>query len=204
MKKIQIMWYMPLLVFAFAAALIYEAVQIIIDGKFGWRWTDASDRIFVQPDTSPVAFWCVVSVLFIFGAAVAVGGVFLLRAYLRLRGADRPKSSHMIIEQPNPFQSEQFREVRKHLTDAEKRSFGRLVGRFGIWMLFLGSIGPTTAALHGSLQVVLVIIWFILFLGSGIWMMSSLSKFYCSTDWGRQRGYSHKTFRFFSFPNRKA
>jgi hypothetical protein len=79
------MWYMPLMVFGFAAVFIYEAVQILIDGEFGWRWTDASPRIFVRSEASPFAFWCCVIALFIIGSAITVGGIFLLRAFLRQR-----------------------------------------------------------------------------------------------------------------------
>jgi hypothetical protein len=100
----------------------------------------------------------------------------------------------------NKFQSEQLRAVREHLTDSEKKALSRLMTRFGVWMLFLASIGSTTAALHGTFGIVLIAVWAVLFFGSFIFMMSSLSKFYCSTDWGRQHGYSPKTFRFFELP----
>ncbi len=99
----------------------------------------------------------------------------------------------------NRFQSEQLREARRHLTDAEKQSLTRWVMRFGIWMVFLAGIGSSTAGLHGKLALILVAVWAALFLGSFLFGMSSLSKFFCSTEWGRQQGYSHKTFRFFAF-----
>lgn len=103
----------------------------------------------------------------------------------------------------NKFQSEQLRAVREHLTDSEKKALSRLTMRFGAWMLFLASIGPTTAALHGTFRIVLVVVWAVLFLGSFIFIMSSLGNFYCSTDWGKQHGYSSKTFRFFELPQIK-
>ena len=101
----------------------------------------------------------------------------------------------------NRFQSEQLRAVREHLTEPEKKGLSRLMTRFSVWMLFLAGIGSTTAALHGTFGVILVALWAVLFLGSFIFMMSSLSKFYCSTDWGRQHDYSPKTFRFFELPS---
>jgi hypothetical protein len=70
-------------------------------------------------------------------------------------------------------------------------------------MLFLASIGSTTAALHGTLAIVLVVCWAIVFLGSVVYGMVVLSRFYCATDWGRKHGYSEKTFRFFDLSLRK-
>lgn len=101
----------------------------------------------------------------------------------------------------NNFQSEQLRAVREHLTESEKKALSRLMTRIGVWMLFLAGIGPTTAALHGAFGIALVAVWTVLFLGSFVFVMSSLSKFYCSTDWGKEHGYSHKTFRFFTWPS---
>jgi hypothetical protein len=109
----------------------------------------------------------------------------------------------MNSDSSNRFQSEQLREVRSHLTEAEKQLLKRWMTRFGIWMLLLASIGSSTAALHGILAIILVVVWAVLFLGSFIFGMTSLSKFYCSTDWGKKHGYSHKTFRFFELPLRK-
>jgi hypothetical protein len=104
---------------------------------------------------------------------------------------------------PNRFLSEQLREVRAHLTDGERQSLTRLITRFGAWILFLAAVGSTTLALHGTLSLVLVAAWVVVLLESSILMMVSLSKFYCSTDWGKQHGYSHKTFRFFVWPHGK-
>jgi hypothetical protein len=101
---------------------------------------------------------------------------------------------------PNRFLSEQLREVRAHLTVAEKQSLARLMRRFGACMLFLATIGSSTLALHGTLSIVLVAAWAVVFLQTSLLMMVSLSKFYCSTDWGKRQGYSHKTFRFFVWP----
>ncbi len=106
-------------------------------------------------------------------------------------------------ERSNRFQSEQLKEVRRHLTDAEKQSLQRLMTRLAVLVLPLAAVGPLVVALHGVLRIVLLVVWAVAFLGSFIFVMSSLSKFYCSTDWGRQHGYSHKTFRFFSVPTKR-
>ncbi len=54
----------------------------------------------------------------------------------------------------NRFQSEQLREVRAHLTEAEKRALACWTRRFGIWMLFLAGIAPTTATVHGTQAII--------------------------------------------------
>jgi hypothetical protein len=103
----------------------------------------------------------------------------------------------------NRFLSLQLREVRAHLTDNERQSLTRLIRRFGACILFLAAVGSSTLALHGTLSIALVAAWAVVFLESSLLMMVSLSKFYCSTDWGKQHGYSHKSFRFFVWPHGK-
>jgi Flp pilus assembly protein TadB len=115
----------------------------------------------------------------------------------QLEGRALARTSH---EGGSKLQSQQLREVRAHLTEAERQSLARGMRRFAIWMLFLAGIGSSTAALHGTLAIILVAAWAVLFLGSFLLGMSWLSKFYCTTVWAKQHDYSEKTFRLFAWP----
>jgi hypothetical protein len=88
-KRMEYRWYVPVVIFMWAAGCIAGAIQTLMAGEFLSRLTDQSPQVLIRPDTHPFIYWGCISGIFLVGIGSAVIGIFSLRMFLRQRHAQK-------------------------------------------------------------------------------------------------------------------
>lgn len=130
-----------------------------------------------------------------FVAMTWLGAVLLpISGWILLRAAASPKEADWRTWAP--FQSEQIREIRDHMTEAERREAALRGAFFGIWSAATFYI-PFAIAFFGPKPVNWILAPLALALGLGFYPLWQriMREFLASTIWARQQGITPESLR---------
>ena len=100
-----------------------------------------------------------------------------------------------------PFQSPDVRQICAHMTEAERRGATHRGALYGLWVAatFAVPVSLAVVAANPTLVVIAAVLIVIHIACLPLWFRRK-RRYFCSTSWAREQGFTPERLRLFSFP----